>query len=112
MGTTMSNHLIALAAALLIAGAAAAENGGVEVNGAGARATAGKGDTGVAYLTLKAAVAGRLVGVSTPIADKAGLHEMTMDGTVMRMRPLAGLDLPVGTTVVLKPGGIHIMLEG
>ena len=37
-----------------------------------------------------AATADRLTGVSTPVADKAELHEMTMQGGVMKMRALAG----------------------
>ena len=31
---------------------------------------------------------------------------------VMKMRPLAGLDIPAGQPVTLKPGGEHIMLLG
>ena len=108
----MSNHHLALAAVLLIAGAAAAESGGLEVSDAWARATPGNAETGAAYLTLKAANADRLTALSTPVADTAELHQMTMDDGVMRMRPLAGLDLPAGATLVLKPGGVHIMLAG
>jgi periplasmic copper chaperone A len=33
-----------------------------------------------------------------------------MAGMVMKMRPLAGLDIPAGQPVTLKPGGEHIML--
>ena len=35
---------------------------------------------------------------------------MAMDGAVMRMRPVEGIDLPPGQAVALKPGGYHIML--
>jgi len=31
---------------------------------------------------------------------------------VMKMRPLAGLDVPAGQPVTLKPSGDHIMLMG
>jgi copper(I)-binding protein len=108
----MPKPLAALAALLLIAGAAAAESGAVEVSDAWARATPAKAETGAAYLTLKAAAGDRLVGLSTPVADKAELHEMTMDGSVMKMRQLASLDLPAAKAVVLKPHGTHIMLIG
>ena len=37
---------------------------------------------------------------------------MTMAGGVMTMRPLAGIDLPAGQKIILKPGGAHIMLVG
>lgn len=52
-----------------------------------------------------------LVGVRSPVAGVAEVHEMKMDGDVMRMRALpAGLELPAGKTVELKPGGYHLML--
>ncbi|HYZ40658.1 MAG TPA: copper chaperone PCu(A)C, partial [Stellaceae bacterium] len=54
----------------------------------------------------------RLVSASTPAAKKAELHTMSMQGMVMKMRPLAGLDIPAGQPVALKPGGEHIMLLG
>ena len=52
----------------------------------------------------------QLVGVSTPVAGAAEVHEMKMEGDVMRMRAVAKLDLPAGQTVELKPGGYHVML--
>jgi len=36
---------------------------------------------------------------------------MKMEGDVMRMRALDGLDLPAGQTVELKPGGLHLMFQ-
>jgi copper(I)-binding protein len=38
------------------------------------------------------------------------IHEMAMDGNVMKMRAIPGLELPAGKTVELKPGGYHVML--
>ena len=36
-----------------------------------------------------------------------------MEGNVMRMRELEkGLEIPAGATVMLKPGGYHIMFMG
>jgi protein SCO1/2 len=67
------------------------------------------------YLTLvnAGAEADTLVGVSTPVAERALLHEMILDGGVMRMSPLAaGIALPPGDTVRLEPGARHGMLEG
>ncbi len=108
----MSRKLLALAAFLLVAGAAAAQTGSVAVRDAWARATPGKAEIGAAYLTLESPIADRLTGVSTPIAKTAQLHTMTMEGGIMKMRPLAGLDLPAGQEVALKPGATHIMLLG
>jgi len=52
----------------------------------------------------------RLIAVSSPVAGLGEIHEMTMDGEVMKMRAVDGIDLPAGQTVELKPGGLHIML--
>jgi copper(I)-binding protein len=56
--------------------------------------------------------AGRQAGVGqSPVAGVVEIHEMAMDGNVMKMRALpAGLDLPAGKAVELKPGGYHVML--
>jgi periplasmic copper chaperone A len=99
-------------AVLLLNAAAAAQTGPIEVKNAWARATPGKVETGAAYLTIESAAPDRLTGVSTPVAGKAEVHEMTMQGGVMKMRPLGPVDLPAGHAVVLKPGGTHIMLTG
>src|SRR5438067_7531249 len=103
---------LAGAACLLSAGAAAAQTGQVEVKYSWARATPGKAENGAAYVTIVSPVSDRLVSLSTPVAKKAELHTMTMDGSVMKMRPLAGLDVPAGEPLTLKPGGTHIMLRG
>lgn len=76
-----------------------------------ARATAPRQIVAGAYITLTSRADDRLVGVSSPVAGHAEVHEMTMDGGVMRMRELAdGLALPAGRTVTLAPGGSHLML--
>jgi periplasmic copper chaperone A len=64
-----------------------------------------------AFMKLTATESVQLVGVSTPLAGVAEVHEMKLVGEVMRMRALARLDLPAGQTVELKPGGYHLMLQ-
>ena len=108
----MTMRYLALAAGLVIASTALAQPAQLEVNNAWARATAGKADTGVAYVAIQSPTADRLVSLSTPVAKKAELHTMSMQGMVMKMRPLSGLDIPAGQPVTLKPGGDHIMLMG
>jgi copper(I)-binding protein len=82
----------------------------VQVEGAWARATVpGQKGTG-AFMSLTAAQATRLVGVASPVAGVAELHEMKMVGDVMKMSAIAGLDLPAGQPVLLKPGSYHLML--
>ena len=53
---------------------------------------------------------GKLVSASSPVAGVVEVHEMVMDGNVMKMRAVIGLDLPAGKAVELKPGGYHLML--
>ena len=53
---------------------------------------------------------GKLVSASSPVAGVVEIHEMVMDGNVMKMRAIAGLELPAGKPVDLKPGGYHVML--
>jgi periplasmic copper chaperone A len=108
----MSIKFLAFAAGLIVASTALAQTGQIEVNNGWARATPGKVENGAAYVTILSATADRLVSVSTPVAKKAELHTMSMAGMVMEMRPVAGIDIPAGKPVSLKPGGEHIMLLG
>jgi len=102
--------ILALTAGLLVATVAIAQPAQLEVDGAWARATPGKSDNGAAYLTIQSPTADRLVSVSSPVAKKAELHTMSMEGAVMKMRPVGGIDIPPGQPVALKPGGEHVML--
>ena len=70
------------------------------------------GRPGAAYMRIKAAEADRLVAVSSPMAQSAMIHESSMDGGIMRMDEVAGIALPKGQSVVLAPGGAHVMLFG
>lgn len=72
-------------------------------------AVPGQQGTG-AFMKLTAPQAMQLVGVSTPVAGAAEVHEMRMEGDIMRMRQVAKVDLPAGQTVEFKPGGYHLML--
>jgi periplasmic copper chaperone A len=82
----------------------------VSVTQAWVRATAeGQNGTG-GFMTLTAKQAMRLVGVASPVAGVGEVHEMKMEGDVMKMRALPGLDLPAGKAVELKSGGTHMML--
>jgi len=108
----MSIKLIAFAVGLVIANSALAQPAQLEVNNPWARATPGKAENGAAYATIQSPTADRLVSASSPVAKKAELHTMSMQGMVMKMRPIDGLDIPAGQPVALKPGGEHIMLMG
>lgn len=102
-------HLNAAVFAVL-ALAAAAVSAQVAVSDAWVRGTvAGQNATG-AFMQLRSADGTVLVGAASPVAGTAEIHEMRMDGAVMRMRPVPNVDLPAGRTVELKPGGYHVML--
>jgi copper(I)-binding protein len=87
--------------------------GAIDIGHPWARPTAAGQKAGGGYLKLtNAGAADRLVSVSSDVSDSVELHTMSMDGTVMRMRQVDGIDLPAGQTVELKPGGLHIMFIG
>ena len=65
-----------------------------------------------AFMKIVSAQGGRLVGVQTPVANSAEVHEITMQGDVMAMRAIESLELPAGKAVELRPGGHHLMLLG
>ena len=76
------------------------------------RATPGGAKVGGGYLTIKNTghETDRLVAGAADFAGKVEIHEMAMKDGVMRMRRLsAGLEIPPGETVELKPGGYHVM---
>jgi copper(I)-binding protein len=63
-----------------------------------------------AFMQLKSATDLSLVSAATPAAGIVEIHEMKMEGGVMRMSAMKALPLPAGATVELKPGGHHVML--
>ena len=96
--------------ALLALTSALAPAQGIDVKDAWVRtAVPGQSGTG-AFMSITAKDGAKLVAASSPVAGVAEVHEMRMDGDVMRMRAVPVLDLPAGKTVQLKPGGYHVML--
>ena len=79
-----------------------------------ARPTVAGQHAGGAYLVLHndAATPDRLLDGSTPAAQRVEVHEMHMDGNVMRMREVGALEMPAGKSTRLEPGGLHLMLVG
>lgn len=108
----MRRLILALALlAPVVATHAAAQPAAVRTEQPWARATAPRQTVGGVYVTLTSPVDDRLLSASSPVAGHVEVHEMTMEGNVMRMRELAGgLKLPAGQAVALAPGGLHVML--
>jgi periplasmic copper chaperone A len=99
-----------------IAGAAATTStvkvGALTLEQPWSRATPGGAKVGGGYVSIAntGATPDRLIGGSFPLASKVELHEMRLDGDVMRMKPVeGGLEIKPGATVELKPGGLHLM---
>jgi copper(I)-binding protein len=102
------NVLVITAMAALAAQSAWAAN--LSVTDAWARATMPGQKVSGAYMQLQSDADARLVSASSPAVPRVEVHEMKMDGDVMRMREVKSIELPKGKTVSLEPGGYHIML--
>lgn len=111
----LSRLMLALAVAAAAATGAFAHEyklGNLEIVHPHARATPPNAPVSAGYMVIKntGAEADRLVAGSAAFAGKVEIHEMSMDGGVMQMRPLeGGLEIPAGGEVELKPGGFHVM---
>lgn len=109
--------LAMLTALALAQGAAMADDykaGDLTIKQPWARATPNGAQVAGGYMTIvnKGNAADRLVGGSIEAAATFELHEMSMEGTVMKMRAIGPLDIPAGGAVTLAPSGRHIMFTG
>ncbi len=89
--------------------------GSIEIKHPWARATPKGSEVAGGYMKLinTGSTPDRLIGGSTAAAGKFEIHEMSMDGGVMKMRPLPnGIEIKPGQTVELKPGSYHLMFVG
>jgi copper(I)-binding protein len=112
------NRIVMVAAAMLgfAAAASAAEYrlGPIKIEQPWSRATPKGATVAAGYLTItnNGTTPDRLVGGSAPFG-KFEIHEMAMDGNVMRMRELRdGIEIKPGATVEFKPGSYHLMFTG
>jgi copper(I)-binding protein len=89
---------------------AGAANAQITVQDAWMRATPPGAKIAAGYVTIRNSGAGdRLVGASSPAAQRVGTHITVREGDVMRMREMKGYDVPANGTLELKPGGAHLM---
>jgi periplasmic copper chaperone A len=110
----MQRLVLLLALILLAAVPARAEDvrvGDIVISGAWGRPSVGSGP-GAVYLTLhnEGRAPDRLVGVVTPAAGMAMIHESYTEDGISKMRMLDAVELPPGETVTLAPAGLHVML--
>lgn len=111
----MFRKVAALSLALLAAAPALAHeygSKGITVAHPWARATPAGATTGAAFLEIKAGkgVTDKLVGASTKVAGVAEIHNHVMEGGMAKMRKVDAVAIPAGKSLVLGPGGYHIML--
>ena len=112
-------HRLVIAAAIAILALPASAHdyklGSLEIVQPWTRATPATAQSGGGFLTItnKGTTPDRLVSVRSTASDKVEVHEVRMENNVMKMRELdKGLEIPAGATVMLKPGGYHIMFVG
>lgn len=106
---------IALLVILLAACSPPAPEDGVRIVDPWTRATPPGASVGGGYMSIANGTAKsvRVLGAESDVAGKVEIHAMSMEGGVMRMRPLAGgLEVPAFGEVALKPSGMHLMLIG
>jgi copper(I)-binding protein len=97
----------ALVLAMTVSLAAQAQ---VTVKDAWVRATVPQQKATGAFMQLQSVQDAKVISAQSPVAGVVEVHEMSMDGGVMKMRAIPSLALPAGKAVELKPGGYHVML--
>ncbi len=96
--------------ALGVIAAQTAWAGQVTVTNAWVRATVPGQEVAGAFMDIQSDANARLILARSTVTPRVEVHEMKMDGDVMRMREVKAVELPKGVKVSLKPGGYHIML--
>ena len=110
-----SNLLITICAAMSItvSGTALAQTaaaGAIKIENAYTRATVPGQQVAGGFMKIEnKGATDQLVSVSSPVAGEVQLHEMAMEGNVMKMRQVKDIVVPAGGAVELKPGGLHLM---
>jgi len=83
----------------------------IKVENAWVRATVPNQQATGAFLKITTVDAMRLVAVSSTAAKISEIHEMKLEGGIMKMRALPeGLAIAANNTLELKSGGYHVMM--
>lgn len=100
-------------AAITVSGSVLAQavtTNAIKIEGAYTRATVPGQQVAGGFMKIEnKGAADQLVSASSPVAGEVQLHEMAMDGNVMKMRQVKDIPVPAGGAVELKPGGLHLM---
>lgn len=105
-------HFVMIPVLLALAGCQPAKPRSASVDGAWVRLPAVPGRPGAAYFTIHGGGAeDRLMAVASPQAIRAEMHDMSMDGGVMKMAPINnGITVPAKGDLAFTSGGKHVML--
>jgi len=106
--------LLGAAAISFLASSVLADSSPIVASDAWARPTLTGTRTGAVYLMLsnRGSAPDHLIGVSTPVADRAELHEDMTENGMMSMNAVPDLALAPGGSTAIEPGRYHIMLIG
>jgi hypothetical protein len=93
-----------------VAAAQSATAGSIKIENAYTRATVPGQQVAGGFMKIEnKGSTDQLISASSPAAGEVQLHEMAMDGNVMKMRQVKDIAVPAGGAVELKPGGLHLM---
>ena len=110
---TLLNALLLAAMGFGLTATGNAQNakvGSVQIENAYTRATVPGQQVAGGFMKIEnKGAADQLISASSPVAGEVQLHEMAMDGNVMKMRQVKDIAVPAGGAVELKPGGLHLM---
>lgn len=112
-GTGIARLALQLAAFLLASAASGMANARtpvITVSDGWARPTVPGQEVAAVYMNITSPRDATLVKVESEIAGSVQIHNMSMDGSVMKMRELKKLALPAAKTIALAPGGTHLMM--
>lgn len=107
------NALLATVVGLGLTATAQAQEakvGSIKVENAYTRATVPGQQVAGGFMKIEnKGAADQLISASSPVSGEVQLHEMAMEGNVMKMRQVKDIAVPAGGAVELKPGGLHLM---
>ncbi len=109
----LNRMALCVVSGLLLQGVAQAQDakvGSIQISNAFTRSTVPGQQVAGGFMKIEnKGPADELIEVSSPAAGDVQLHEMAMEGNVMKMRQVKDIPVPAGGAVELKPGGLHLM---
>jgi copper(I)-binding protein len=110
----MRTKMMLFATALLCAVTLSAQDAAVAVRDAWVRVPSPSKTETALYMVIENHTAQKraLVFASSDAAEKVEMHQMTMNGKVMLMLPVAKIDIPARGKASLNPNGFHMMMYG